>query len=443
MGNLGVWAILPVLAAAATGADEGATLREEATRGQARRVTATMEAEGTRPGFGADKKPLPFEVRTRFEYAERVLEVGRDGLATRVVRRAEAAEATIGAFRGEGQSLAAKLRPEVALLVAERADGAVRTVSAGGPLVRAELDLVQGAADSLLLAEVLPVGPVKPGDSWKVPDAAARALTEYDALASNDLKATLATLTDAEATIALKGKVLGAVRGGEGSMTLDGRLVFDRGAKLVRGLELSRVESRKAGPVESALEAKSRIAVERGAIDTPAELADAAIGGLPLDDASGPRDLLVLTPPGGEYTLLHDRDWHLAMDSARRVVLRRLDHGEVVAQCDLMLGPNAGKGRHQSLEQFRDDVKAALGQSFGSFEGAGEVGGAPEGGFRYKLAVEGRAQEDGGHPLWYYYLAASDAGDQLVAIFSLTKELAGRFGDQDLRLMGTLEWKAR
>ncbi len=64
----------------------------------------------------------------------------------------------------------------------------------------------------------------------------------------------------------------------------------------------------------------------------------------------------------------------------------------VVAQCNLMNGPNAGKGRHQDLKQFRNDLRSALGARFASFLGEGEVEGGSGGGFRYKVGVQGRKE---------------------------------------------------
>lgn len=425
------------------GYDDPIALRDGAKPGTATRVAVMLKAEGSRPDYRveAKAKPLPFRVETHFDFLERVLDAGADGRPTRVVRRAERATAAIDFFRAEGQAMAADLRPEVALLVAERRPTGLLTFSAGGPLLRSELDLVQGPADPLALAELLPAKPAAVGDSWDVPPEAAKALSEYEALAANGLKATLTSADASEARIAIKGQVRGAARGGEGTMDLDGSLTFDRKANLIRRLEIKRSEVRKKGLVESALEAKSTLTVDRTPVETPAELSDEALKELTLEGDAN-RELLVLVPPGGRYTLLHDRDWHLAMDDARRVVLKRIDHGELVAQCDLMIGPNAGRGRHQDLAQFRDDVRKALGKNFESFTGAGEVGGAAEGGFRYKVAVEGTPQE-GGRPLWYYYLVASPEGDQLLAVFSLTQELEPRFGDQDLRLIGSLEWRPK
>lgn len=426
---------------ARAGYDGPITLREEAKPGASTRVAVMMKAEGSRPDYRleAKGKALPFRVETHFDFLERILDAGPDGRPKRSARRAERATASIDFFRAEGQTMAADLRPEVALLVAERRPAGLLTFSAGGPLLRSELDLVQGPADTLALPELLPAKPAAVGDSWDVPPDAAKSLSEYEALAANGLKATLTSADDAEARVAIKGQVRGAARGGEGAMNLDGILTFDRKANLIRRLDLNRSETRKKGLVESALEAKSTLTVERTPIETPTELSDEALKDLPLEDDAR-RELLILVPPGGRYTLMHDRDWHLALDDARRVVLKRIDHGELVAQCDLMLGPNAGRGRHQDLDQFRDDIRKALGKSFESFTGAGEVGGAPGGGFRYKIAVEGTPQE-GGRPLWYYYLVAGPEGDQVLGVFSLTQELEARFGDQDLRLIGSLEWR--
>ena len=148
--------------------------------------------------------------------------------------------------------------------------------------------------------------------------------------------------------------------------------------------------------------------------------------------------MLSFTPPGGKFTLLHDRDWHTFTESTRLTVLKWLDHGEVVAQCNLAAGPDAGRGRHQDLGQFRDDIRRALGKNFGKVVGEGEVRGDPSGGFRHKVAVGGKVGEVG--VLWLYYLVASPQGHQLLATFTLAENQSKRFADQDLRLVGSLRW---
>ena len=330
--------------------------------------------------------------------------------------------------------------PRLRSLVAEPREGAVFVWSPGGPLTRSELELVQAAGDPLALTGLLPGKPVAVGDRWKVEGDAARCLSAYDALAVNALEATLEGLDEASATIRLAGEVRGAVLGGEGTITCSGSLRFDRKAGRIDRLSVERSETRKPGPVEAGLEIKSTLTIERSPLPTPAELSDGVLAGVPLEP--GPKgERLLLASPDGKYTLLHDRDWHTYWDDTRQTVLKRLDRGEVVAQCNLATGPRAGKGRHQDLVQLRDDLRRALGRRFGQFLGAGEVDGDPAGGFRYKLAAQGREGDLG--VLWYYYLVASPEGDQLLVTFTLADSQAKAFGDQDLQLIGSLRWKTR
>ncbi len=424
-----------------------ATLRESAQPGQTTQLILVLKAEGNRiletePAVADSRaKPattsLPFQVEGRFECVEKVAAIDQDGAPRRLVRRAKLARATIGHFRDKGQTMALELRPEVSLLIAERRPEGVVNVSAGGPLTRSELDLIQLPGDPLGLADLLPDHPVAVGDTWTVGPLAARALSEYEAIAANRLEATLKAIDDDSARIELSGEVRGAVRGGEGSMRFRGQFSFDRKAGRIDRLALNRVENRAKGLVESALDVKSTVQVERKAIEGPPELSDSALDGLPLE-ANPSRELLLLAPPGGKYTLVYDRDWHIVADDTRQTVLKRLDHGEFVAQCNLTMGPSVGRGRHEDLVQFREDIRRALGERFVRYIGAGEVGGAPAGGFRYKVAVEGQAKDV--QPIWYYYLVASPEGDQLLATFTLSKALEERFGDQDLRMIGSLEW---
>jgi hypothetical protein len=424
------------------GPEPGVALRETARVGTSTRNLVALKAEGlyrpaTAPGESPEKapKPLALKVETRLDFEERVLVLDPAGAAGRVVRRVIQAAS---ARNGEVRPMAAALRPEVALLVADRRAGDLVVFSPQGPLTRSELELVQAEGDPLTLAALLPTGPVRVGDRWTVGNDAARSVSGYDALAVNKLEARLDALDEATARINLAGEIRGAVLGGEGTITCNGSLTFDRKASRITGLTLNRAERRKPGPVEAGLEIKSTLTVERREVETPAALNGDALAGLTLEP-SPERMLLIMIDPGGKYSLLHDRDWHIFWDDVRLTVLKRLDHGEVVAQCNLSIGPNAGKGRHQDLGQFRDDIRRVLGGRFVGFVGAGEIDVDPAVGFLYKVGVEGREGKVG--VLWNYFLAAGPEGDQLLATFTLVADQARGFGTQDLQIMGTLRWR--
>jgi hypothetical protein len=433
-------------------AEPGVVLKEVARPGSCTQVRIDLTAEGLfRPGLPpgavpADAKmpkPLSVDIATRLILKERHLNAGSEAEKEQPARASVKALRWVvqaaSAINGEIRPMATVLRPGLSLLVAERksAEEAVVVVSPAGPMTRAELELVEGLGDPLVLPELLPDRPVDKGQSWKLPDSVVFTLTDYDELKSSTLEATLKELDDKEAQIQIRGEVQGSARGGAGTITCKGTAHFDRMEGLVDRLEVNRIENRQAGPVEAGLEVKSTLKILRRPARLASELSDEAMAKVPLE-TSPQRQLLQLISPDGKYNVLHDRQWHTYWDDPKLIVLKRMEKGKVIAQCNLTAGPPAGKGKHQDLDQFRDDVRRALGQRFVQFLGAGEVDGDPAGGFRYKLAVQGREGDLG--VLWYYYLLASPEGDQVLATFTLAEEDAKTFGQQDLEIIGSLQW---
>ncbi len=441
-------------------------LTERMDAGATIRVRIELKAQGLYrpglpPGGAATEKKMPkpraIQIETRLVFDERIVEAGLDGkvyLASsrqlpgsgaepsararswKAVRQVLQAAAAIN---GEVRPTAALIRPEMSLLVAEARDreGPVVVVSPSGPLTWPELELVQGIGDPLALPGLLPSQSVAVGERWNVAKAAAQAVSGYDEITLNDLAATLESVAGTKARIRLKGKIEGKAFGGPGIIICDGFLTFDLEKARIDQLELNRVETRQAGPVEAGLDLKSTLTVSRAATEPSAVLSDKALANLSVQ-INPQRELLIMTGPGGGSTLLHDRHWHQFWSDPKLMVLKRLEGGQVIAQCNLMVATPAGAGRHQDLGQFRDDIRRGLKDRFVQFLGAGEIGGDPAGGFRYKVGVQGRERDLG--VVWYYYLIASPAGDQLLATFTLLEDHVKIFGGQDLDVIGSLRW---
>jgi hypothetical protein len=462
-----IWAEVLALCAGAAGARGGKSimLRESCRVGTTTRVQTELKAKGLyRPGLPPQDtsgkptmpKPLSAEIETRFVFHERVLAIDRSepgalartshvdgpgdnpqaGRPVRVVRHVIQAGLAVN---GEVRQISTLIRPEVRLLVAERhdRDGTTVVVSPVGPLTWDELELVQGLGDPLELADLLPDKLVSVGDRWRVRDSAGKGLSEYDALTSSTLEASLESVDDTKARIRLKGKIQGSARGGAGKMTCEGFLTFDRQVARIDHLDLNRSESRQAGPIEAGLDYRSTLTVTRQAAEVPPTLSDAAMTGVSLS-VTPASEMLRLNAPGGKAALLHNRQWHKFYEGDKTIVLKQLRGGQVIAQCNLMVGPEAGKGRHQDPNQFREDIRRGLKNRFVQFLGAGEIDGDPAGGFRYKVGIQGREGQLG--IVWYYYLVASPEGEQLLATYTLAEDHVKVFGNQDLEMIGSLQW---
>ena len=441
-------------------------LGESVRRGSTSRVRVELKAKGLlRPGLPPGKvaadarlpKPRSLDVESRLVFSERVLDLDdRPAIAseTRAGTKGEADRASTrgrprkvvrhviqaaSAINGEVRAMSMVLRPEVSLLVAERRrqEGPVVVVSPVGPLTRSELEVVQAVGDPLGLADLLPDGAVGLGRHWRVGELTAQTLSGYDMISANELDASLESVNTNKARVRIHGRIEGSWQGGQGLITCEGLVTFDRQMGWIDRLEVNRNETRRPGPIEVGLDLKSTLTMTRHAEPSPATLSDSALANLSLEITPGAERLLMIAPDG-KSTLVHDRSWHGFWDDPKLAVIKKLERGQVVAQCNLSVGPAAGRGRHQDPNQFRDDIRRALKDQFTQFLGTGEVDGDPAGGFRYKVGIQGRQGDVG--VVWYYYLIASPDGDQLVAIFTLAEPYAKAFGDQDAEMIGTLRW---
>ena len=215
-------------------------------------------------------------------------------------------------------------------------------VSTAGPLTRSELELVQGVGDASLSPILPAASPVIVGEHWRVGDDAALAVSGYDVHTSNTLECRTGILWPRGRGSGSRGK--SRVRAsGAGTMTCEGFLTFDFQAGPGRpASDLNRSETRRPGPVEAGLDVKSTLTVTRNAAEPPATLSNAALATSRW--RSPPRrERLRLTAPGGKAILLHDRRWHSFWDDPKLTVLKRLEGGQVIAQCNLSVGPPAGR----------------------------------------------------------------------------------------------------
>jgi len=432
-----------VFAGAAHAADtKPVVLREIVQPNSATRVQVGFKGEGlflqaAPPGATKEQvpKPLALKVEVRLEYLDRVIKVAESGRPARSARRIVRAGSAIN---GEVRTFATAIRPTVAIVIAESRPEGVTLFSPGGPFSQSELELLEVPADPLVLGDLLSSNPVAPGDRWTVGNGAVRALSSYDTIGTNGLEATLESLDDANAVVKLSGEVKGSRLGGEGTIKFLGSFTFERSAGRIAKLDLTRNETRRPGMIEEGLDVKSSLTLTRTAADVPIELKDDTLER--IGTAATPQNQAILfTSPDGKYTIVHDRAWHLYWDSPKLTVFKRIDGGRLIAQCNLTPGPNAGKGKHQDPNQFRDDIKKSLGPRFVQMIGVGEVEGDPSGGYRYKVGVQGRQENVG--VVWYYYLIANTDGEQILATFTLADSQVGGFGAQDEIMIGAFCWK--
>lgn len=395
-------------------------------------VAAKIQVEGTvKPS--ADKKiaTLPITVDGQFKYDEMRLDDGTNA-DRRSVRYYHEAAASIDVDK---QHDSPALRDDMRLVVAKSDKAGVSISSPHGPLTREELDLIDIPGNTLLLDDLLPTGEQKIGSSWKIADAALARLVCVDAVSHNGVTCELKSVDAASAEIKIAGELDAAVAGVSTEIQLDGNATFDLNQKCLTSIQLRIKERRSVGYIGPGMDVTARLDVRIKPLDSSQQLTPAVVKeAAETDPATSP---LELRSEMGGFHLVYDRRWHITRNQTALVVMRLIDRGELVAQCNINPLPRIDEGKTVTIEDFQAEIKKSLGKRFDHFETVAEGKGV--GGMKMlKVIVSGTVSD---LPIqWRYYLAIAPDGRRLALSYTMENDLVERFADADTAMTESIEF---
>jgi hypothetical protein len=206
--------------------------------------------------------------------------------------------------------------------------------------------------------------------------------------------------------------------------------------RAVTWLTLAYKENRAIGHAQPGFEVLTKLRMVCSPTKPVDELSDKAIGGLTLKPEA-PQTLIELNSDAGAFQLLHDRRWIVMLERGDVTVLRLIDRGDLIAQCNIAPLPPLAKDQQLSIEGFQTDVKRVLGKNFEDIiEATEEVG---ENGLRaLRVVVAGKVGELPIH--WTYYHLSDDAGRRATLVFTLESSLLARFAHVDRELIANFRF---
>lgn len=366
---------------------------------------------------------------------KRLPATGQEPGEVRSVRNYRRCDAVIKIDKGGARP---RLRDDRRLVSVAGSTGRTTMFSPTNPLSREELDLIEIPASSLLVEQLLPDRPVSPGDEWQHSNDLVAALLNLDAVSECDVRSRFKEVTAAAAQLELAGTVHGATEGVSTEIELKGRYKFDLKARRITWVALLIKEKRPIGHVAPGVDVAARLQMKITPNVTGEALSDHALAGLILEPRPD-STLLEYESAHGGFRFLHDRGWHVVNEARDSVVLRLVDRGELVAQCNVTALPPVEPGKRLTLAKFQEDIERSLGKTFGRFESAGESVNAA-GHHLSRVITTGEVEK---LPIqWNYYLVADGRGHQVVAAFTLESALVDRFGTSDASILATLRFLA-
>ncbi|MFO0901421.1 MAG: hypothetical protein U0939_00395 [Pirellulales bacterium] len=305
-----------------------------------------------------------------------------------------------------------------------------------GPLTRDELELAQVPGTAAPAEELLSLEPVGVNQTWAIPDAVLARLLWLDAVSSCDVQATLKSVSDDVALVTLQGPISGAVGGVATEIDLQAKLNYDLRQQLVTWLALQIQENRSIGHAAPGFETKSQIKLAFRPLESSPHLSTEYLATLPLEYQPGSA-LLQYESSEGRFRALLDRRWRLMVDRHDLTVLRLVDRGDLVAQCNLSRLPALAPGKQLPLEELQDDIKNSLGKNFRQFVEASQS--VTDEGLRIlRATVVGESSEISVQ--WNYYHVSNDKGQRLAIVFTFESSLLDRFADLDRSLVASLQF---
>ncbi len=414
-------------------AGEKISLRSANADNLPRRITATLEVGGhLKPATEKKTDPVPMSVVAKFVYDEQRLDDGAAEANRLSLRLYDEVQVVIKAAATVDKP---QLRDDRKLIACSAGSEGVFLASPRGPLAREELDLLEIPANSLLLEELLPSEAIAPGHRWKPTEKTLARLLNLDAVAHTDVECLLAEATDDTAEITFSGTLGGAIHGVATEIELKGKLLVDVKRQQPSSLILAIKENRGVGHVGPGLDVVAKLKLEIAPMVESKLLAADLLKDAQLPQTDEPPPLEYRSATQG-YRFLYDRRWHITREEQQYVVLRLIDRGDLIAQCNVSAAAQS-KEKPVELEQFQHEVQAALGKLFGKFELATERG--TESGLRVlKSVTVGLAQDV---PIqWRYYLVHDRAGHGVSAIFTLETPLVEQFGTSDKLIVESVEF---
>jgi hypothetical protein len=420
--------IVPGNAPAATPAAAPAANRKIALTADpvgSRQVRVVVEVTGdlkVNPD-GKEMRHLPITVQAEQVFVERSL-TDNTGKGPSRVRYYRTAEANL---KLKDTELPQTLREERRHIIVQATDGRPALFSPLGPLAREELELLDVPGATLPLTALLPTQPVAVGDTWKIADATLARLLCLDMIHQQNVECKLASVDKEVAIIAISGKASGAVEGISSDVELIAKCNFDLRQKCVTWLALAIKENRAVGHAQPGFETVSKIRLVAAPTEAATELSEKSLAGLPLHGQAGEMLVELISKQGG-FGLLHDRRWRVMVDQHDATILRLVDRGDLIAQCNISKLPPLEDNAQLTMEGLQQDIEKSLGKNFGSIvEASAQVNGQDVRVLR--VVVAGVASE---LPIqWTYYHLSDNEGNRASIVFTIESKLVERFAAID------------
>lgn len=403
-------------------------------RAMTTQIAVTVKGKLFTPQQGDAKISLPIELKAESRFVERRLpSAGREERAYRSIRLMDR---TIADIKIGDETTRSTLPLQLKRVVVEGDKEGLFLYSPDVYMSRNNIELLGMPCDPLSVLPLLPTTAVKVGDEWQTDSWIGSMLTSMEATLKSEIKCKLLSLDDKQAVIQFQGQVQGAVTGSNSTIDVTGQIFFNVTDKYVEKITATQIEKREIGTVSPGMDVTAEMTVFRNPIAVPEQLNDLVTEKIPLDPDNKVKSLVYQS---GDWKLqfFHDRNWHIFQELPHVVVLRLVEQGNLLSQCNIAVVQSTKPGEHTPYPKFQDDIVKSLGARFTELLEEKSLD-APEGCFIYRVKVAGKANDLAMQ--WHYYLFTNRDGRQVSFAFALEPKQAEKLQDRDFAVVRSVHF---
>jgi hypothetical protein len=376
---------------------------------------------------------LDLRLDARFNYDERVI-ARKQSLKS--VRDYQTARAEIRLGPG---SVINQLDASHTILIVQTTPASipVKFASAGGPLTQKELELINTPANTLTISELLSKSNVKVGESWSPNKDRLANFLNIDLVGQSNVELTLEKVEKGIAQLFIGGDVTGMIDDAGTEINISGTIHFDINEGFARGYDITLNQQRDMGRLAPGLNATFKIATRIAPISDNDQLTDEGLAQL-REQTNRITDLLAFVPPNKPIQLLHSRQWRVISEHPNRSILRLIENGEMLGQCDIIPLPVRAAEQSQTIEQFREVVEANLAEHNATITGVNQS--ATKSGLEW-MKVSALGSSNGVKLVWDYYTITHSDGRRIQLVFTTEPQIASRFSSQYDTLISNISFE--
>ena len=389
-------------------------------------------------GNEENERALPLDVRASLKFDQRISSSSKR--SPQAIRFFEEAKAQIDAGKGSTQTeLSDSNRLVIARMHSPGNDRhTFEIASIDSKLSQKEYELLKTPGDALAFANLFNRKDVKVGDQWKAGKEFVADLVSVNRIITCDISMMLKSVDAGVARIYLFGDLKGEVDDAITNMKVKGIALLDINEKLIESFRLTIDEERRSGQFAPGFEGKIKLDSRLTKTGNNPRLSKQRM-------AKSYRGKKVkfdfrLEPEDSEFTLDHSKQWRVIASQKDAAVLRYIDDGQLIAQCNIVELPRRPADNPLSLDDFKQEISRITSSS----EGAeiSDTGSLQTANGLKSIYVNVDGFEQGIPFKWLYYHVAANDGRRVTFVFTLEKETEDYFGSADRQLINGFQFHA-